>query len=32
MLALVRLHRAPAAARFSDNDHIVQLLHQDRSR
>jgi RNA polymerase sigma-70 factor (ECF subfamily) len=31
LLALIRLHRARAAARFSDNDDIIQLQHQDRS-
>jgi RNA polymerase sigma factor (sigma-70 family) len=32
LLALIRLHRARAAARFDDNDEIVQLQRQDRSR
>jgi RNA polymerase sigma-70 factor (ECF subfamily) len=32
LLALIRLHRARAAARFDDNDDIIQLPHQDRSR
>jgi RNA polymerase sigma-70 factor (ECF subfamily) len=32
LLALIRLHRARAAARFGDNDEIVRLQHQDRSR
>jgi RNA polymerase sigma-70 factor (ECF subfamily) len=31
LLALIRLHRARAAARFDDNDEIVQLQHQDRA-
>jgi RNA polymerase sigma-70 factor (ECF subfamily) len=31
LLALIRLHRARAAARFDDNE-IIQLQHQDRSR
>jgi RNA polymerase sigma-70 factor (ECF subfamily) len=32
LLALIRLHRARAAARFDANDEIVQLQRQDRSR
>jgi RNA polymerase sigma-70 factor (ECF subfamily) len=32
LLALIRLHRARRAARFDDNDEIIQLQHQDRSR
>jgi RNA polymerase sigma-70 factor (ECF subfamily) len=32
LLALIRLHRARAAARFDDNNDIIQLQHQDRSR
>ncbi|NJP31326.1 RNA polymerase sigma factor [Micromonospora thermarum] len=32
LLALIRLHRARASARFDHNDEIVQLQHQDRSR
>lgn len=32
LLALIRLHRARAAARFDDRDEIVQLRRQDRSR
>jgi RNA polymerase sigma factor (sigma-70 family) len=32
LLALIRLHRARATARFDDNDEIVQLPHQDRTR
>ena len=32
LLALIRLHRARAAARFDDHDEIVQLQRQDRSR
>ncbi len=32
LLALVRLHRARAAARFDDRDEIIQLQRQDRSR
>ncbi|MFU8874564.1 RNA polymerase sigma factor [Micromonospora sp. SL4-19] len=31
LLALIRLHRARAAARFDDNDDIIQLESQDRS-
>jgi RNA polymerase sigma factor (sigma-70 family) len=31
LLALIRLHRARAAARFDHNSEIVQLQHQDRS-
>jgi RNA polymerase sigma factor (sigma-70 family) len=31
LLALIRLHRARAAARFDQNDEIIQLQHQDRS-
>ncbi|MFC0503562.1 RNA polymerase sigma factor [Micromonospora costi] len=31
LLALIRLHRARASARFDRNDDIVQLPHQDRS-
>ncbi len=31
LLALVRLHRARAAARFDCDGHLVQLQHQDRS-
>ncbi|WP_406108947.1 RNA polymerase sigma factor [Micromonospora globbae] len=32
LLALIRLHRARAAARFDDRDDIVPLPRQDRSR
>jgi RNA polymerase sigma-70 factor (ECF subfamily) len=32
LLALIRLHRARRAARFDENDEIIQLPHQDRSR
>jgi RNA polymerase sigma factor (sigma-70 family) len=32
LLALIRLHRARAAARFDADGAIVQLQHQDRSR
>jgi RNA polymerase sigma-70 factor (ECF subfamily) len=32
LLALIRLHRARAAARFDLNGDIIQLPHQDRSR
>jgi RNA polymerase sigma factor (sigma-70 family) len=32
LLALIRLHRARAAARFDRNGDIIQLPHQDRSR
>jgi RNA polymerase sigma factor (sigma-70 family) len=32
LLALIRLHRARAAARFDFDGHLVQLQHQDRSR
>jgi RNA polymerase sigma-70 factor (ECF subfamily) len=32
LLALIRLHRARAAARFDRDGGIVQLQHQDRSR
>ncbi|MFE0527500.1 RNA polymerase sigma factor [Micromonospora parva] len=32
LLALIRLHRARAGARFDRDDEIVQLQHQDRSR
>ncbi|GAA4202393.1 RNA polymerase sigma factor [Actinocatenispora rupis] len=32
LLALIRLHRARATERFDDNDEIVQLQRQDRSR
>jgi RNA polymerase sigma-70 factor (ECF subfamily) len=32
LLALIRLHRARAAARFSQDSQIIQLQHQDRSR
>ncbi len=32
LLALIRLHRARAAARFDEDGHIVQLPEQDRSR
>jgi RNA polymerase sigma-70 factor (ECF subfamily) len=32
LLALIRLHRARAAARFDYNNEIIQLQHQDRSR
>ena len=32
LLALIRLHRARAAARFDHNNEIIQLQHQDRSR
>ncbi|GLZ60107.1 sigma-70 family RNA polymerase sigma factor [Micromonospora sp. NBRC 107095] len=32
LLALIRLHRARAGARFNRDDEIVQLQHQDRSR
>ncbi|MFE9695184.1 RNA polymerase sigma factor [Micromonospora sp. NPDC005806] len=31
LLALIRLHRARASARFDHNAEIVQLQHQDRS-
>ncbi|MFC5729960.1 MULTISPECIES: RNA polymerase sigma factor [Nocardioides] len=31
LLSLIRLHRARAAARFDENDEIVQLQRQDRS-
>jgi RNA polymerase sigma-70 factor (ECF subfamily) len=31
LLALIRLHRARTAARFNDNNEIIQLQHQDRS-
>ncbi len=31
LLALIRLHRARAAARFDHNSEIIQLQHQDRS-
>jgi RNA polymerase sigma factor (sigma-70 family) len=31
LLALIRLHRARTAARFDQNDEIIQLQHQDRS-
>ena len=31
LLALIRLHRARAAARFDVHDHLVLLPHQDRS-
>ncbi|MBQ0990939.1 sigma-70 family RNA polymerase sigma factor [Micromonospora sp. H61] len=31
LLALIRLHRARASARFDRDDGIVQLQHQDRS-
>ncbi|MEU5935988.1 sigma-70 family RNA polymerase sigma factor [Micromonospora sp. NPDC047187] len=31
LLALIRLHRARASARFDRDDEIVQLQHQDRS-
>jgi RNA polymerase sigma-70 factor (ECF subfamily) len=31
LLALIRLHRARAAARFGPHDEIIQLQHQDRS-
>src|SRR5690606_31749467 len=31
LLALIRLHRARAAARFDEAGNIVQLQHQDRS-
>jgi RNA polymerase sigma factor (sigma-70 family) len=31
LLALIRLHRARAAARFGPDDEIIQLQHQDRS-
>jgi RNA polymerase sigma-70 factor (ECF subfamily) len=31
LLALIRLHRARAAARFSSGGELVQLQHQDRS-
>jgi RNA polymerase sigma factor (sigma-70 family) len=31
LLALIRLHRARAAARFSPGGELVQLQHQDRS-
>jgi RNA polymerase sigma factor (sigma-70 family) len=31
LLALIRLHRARAAARFDQHDEIIQLQHQDRS-
>ncbi|HEX6499410.1 MAG TPA: sigma-70 family RNA polymerase sigma factor, partial [Micromonosporaceae bacterium] len=32
LLALIRLHRARAAARFNPDDEIIQLQYQDRSR
>jgi RNA polymerase sigma-70 factor (ECF subfamily) len=32
LLALIRLHRARAAARFGPDGGIIQLRHQDRSR
>ncbi|GAA1042820.1 RNA polymerase sigma factor [Virgisporangium ochraceum] len=32
LLALIRLHRARAAARFDLNGDIIQLPHQDRTR
>ncbi|WP_214402386.1 RNA polymerase sigma factor [Pseudonocardia lacus] len=32
LLALIRLHRARRAARFDEDDEIIQLQHQDRSR
>jgi RNA polymerase sigma-70 factor (ECF subfamily) len=32
LLALIRLHQARRAARFDENDEIIQLQHQDRSR
>jgi RNA polymerase sigma-70 factor (ECF subfamily) len=32
LLALIRLHRARAAARFDEHDEIIQLPRQDRSR
>ena len=32
LLALIRLHRARAAARFGPDGEIIQLQHQDRSR
>jgi RNA polymerase sigma-70 factor (ECF subfamily) len=32
LLALIRLHRARAAARFDANGRLVQLQHQDRAR
>jgi RNA polymerase sigma-70 factor (ECF subfamily) len=32
LLALIRLHRARAAARFDERDEIIQLPQQDRSR
>jgi RNA polymerase sigma-70 factor (ECF subfamily) len=32
LLALIRLHRARAAARFDPDGGIIQLQHQDRSR
>jgi RNA polymerase sigma factor (sigma-70 family) len=32
LLALIRLHRARAAARFDHNSEIIQLQHQNRSR
>ena len=31
LLALIRLHRARAGARFDEHDDIIQLPHQDRS-
>jgi RNA polymerase sigma-70 factor (ECF subfamily) len=31
LLALIRLHRARAAARFDQDNEIIQLQHQDRS-
>lgn len=31
LLALIRLHRARATARFDSDGHLVQLQHQDRS-
>lgn len=32
LLALIRLHRARRAARFDEENEIVQLQHQDRAR
>ncbi len=32
LLALIRLHRARAAARFDDHNEIIQLQQQDRSQ
>ncbi len=32
LLALIRLHRARAAARFDQGSEIIQLQHQDRSQ